>query len=77
MSEQKPTYTYKADGRVQFTLPDLIRALRGFRSPEGYTVMPNDIADRVLEEIERLYEVEDTAVALFAAFPLDGQRRQP
>ena len=56
---------YKAgNGRTTFSLIDMIRALRGFRSPEGYVVIPNDVAEKIETEIERLYEVEETAVAL-------------
>lgn len=56
---------YKAgNGRTSFTLIDMIRALRGFRSPEGYVVIPNEIAEKIEAEIERLYEVEETAVSL-------------
>lgn len=47
-----------------FTLIDMIRALRGFRSPEGYVVIPNEIAEKIEAEITRLNEVEETTVAL-------------
>lgn len=52
------------NGRITFSLPEMIQALRGFRSPEGYAVIPNDVAAKIEQEIARLYEVEDTAVAL-------------
>lgn len=58
MSKNKP------NGRITFSLPEMIQALRGFRSPEGYVVIPNDVAAKIEQEITRLYEVEDTAVAL-------------
>lgn len=75
MSEPKPHYKPNGqghNGRARFTLPDLIRALQGFGSPEGYIVIPNDIGNQVLAEIERLYGIEDTAVALLAEFGPDS-----
>lgn len=54
----------RATGPVSFSLIDMIQALRGFRSPDGYVVIPNEIADKIENEIERLYAVEETAVAL-------------
>jgi len=54
----------RAGSPISFSLTDMIRALRGFRSPEGYVVIPNEIADKIEAEIERLYAVEETAVAL-------------
>lgn len=52
------------NGRTTFTLLEMIQALRGFRSPEGYVVIPNDVAQKIEDEITRLYEVEETAVSL-------------
>ena len=52
------------NGRTTFTLLEMIQALRGFRSPEGYVVIPNDVAQKIEDEIRRLYEVEETAVSL-------------
>lgn len=59
-----PVYKKTTSERVEFTLIDMIRALRGFRSPEGYVVIPNGIAEKIENEITRLYEVEEMAVAL-------------
>ena len=59
MSKRQPS-----NGRTTFTLMDMIRALRGFRSPEGYVVIPNEIAEKIEDEIERLYDLEETAGAL-------------
>lgn len=55
----------KSNVRPQFTLTDMIRALQGFRSPEGYAVIPNDIVDRILAEVDRLYQVEDEARIIY------------
>lgn len=67
--------------RIDFTLIDMIRALRGFRSPEGYVVIPNEIAEKIEAEITRLYEVEDTAVELAeqlrSNMPLREERVKP
>ena len=52
------------NGRITFSLPEMIQALRGFRSPEGYVVIPNDVAEKIEQEIARLYELEETAVTL-------------
>ena len=59
MNKPKPN-----NGPATFTLLEMMQALRGFRSPEGYVVIPNDVAQKFEDEIRRLYEVEDTAVAL-------------
>lgn len=58
----------RPNGRARFTLVDLIRALQGFGSPENYLVMPNDIAQQMLSEVERLYGVEQTARELLMQF---------
>jgi len=55
-----PVPKQKHNGRTTFSLIDMIRALRGFRSPEGYVVIPNEIAEKIESEIQRLYEVEET-----------------
>lgn len=57
--------TKPGNGRIQFTLIDMIRALQGFRSPEGYAVIPNDIVEQIKDEIERLYGVEEAAIELY------------
>lgn len=59
-----PVLKQKQSNRVEFTLIDMIRALRGFRSPEGYVVIPNEIAEKIEVEITRLYEVEEMAISL-------------
>ncbi|GJM42792.1 MAG: hypothetical protein DHS20C20_30740 [Ardenticatenaceae bacterium] len=50
--------------RTTFTLLEMIHALRGFRTDQGVMVIPNAVAEKIEDEIRRLYEVEETAVAL-------------
>lgn len=76
MSKNKPT----TNGRTTFTLLEMISALRGFRTEQGVMVIPNKVAEKIEEEITRLYEVEETAVALaheVATRELRPQRSHP
>lgn len=76
MSKNRPA----SNGRTTFTLLEMIHALRGFRTEQGVMVIPNAVAEKIEEEITRLYEVEETAVALaheVAIRELRPQRSHP
>ena len=47
--------------RLQFDVLDLFRTARGFERPDGYVVIPQDIGDKIEDEFERLYGIEEAA----------------
>jgi hypothetical protein len=56
-----PTFIPVESKRLKFDIMDLMRSVRGFDKPEGYAVFPQDIVDKIEDELTRLYDIEALA----------------
>jgi hypothetical protein len=48
-----------SNGRKQFDAIDMLRQAAGLPTPAGYAVITRQFATWLIEELERLYELED------------------
>jgi len=66
MVEQNSEIVVKtAPRRHRFSAIDMLRQARGLPTPEGYAVITKEFADYLTDELERLYQVEDTAIYVY------------
>jgi hypothetical protein len=50
--------------RISFDVFELLEAAGGLKGDGGHVVMPQEIASQIKAELERLYNVQETAVLL-------------
>jgi hypothetical protein len=50
--------------RISFDVFELLEAAGGLKGGGGHVVMPQEIASQIKAELERLYNVQETAVLL-------------
>lgn len=55
------------DGRKQYTAIDMLKQAAGLPTPEGWAVLTKEFANDLQDELERLYGIEEEALAFIQA----------